>query len=263
MAEELGVIIAAYDVPGFGASREAESNSAWRRSLWTDLGAEHAIHWEMAKAWLQKETKYGDDINWIFMGHSIGAWLSIWSAARLGLNRVIALDLVWLPLKVAFLWSLVARLGLRSKHPVGQKTVSRRQSFASKEEAATLLARKSLFRGWNSAAMKDYVDSLFEEKDNAATLIHDPNYEAALFYSQPVAMTPLFNAIPKENRDKLDLLFVAGGSSDTCDYHRFPKLKKIFPAATCVVIPGATHMFPLADHAATIKVVKDYLDGKR
>jgi pimeloyl-ACP methyl ester carboxylesterase len=263
LAAELGVVIATYDVPGFGASKDAEPNTKWRRTLWTDLAMKHTIHWEIAKAWLHKETEYRDDINWIFMGHSIGAWLSIWAAAHLGLRRVIALDLVWLPLKVAFLWSLVARLGFRTKHPVGRKSVTRRQSFASKEEAVTLLSRKSLFRGWNRDAMEEYVESLFEEKGNAARLIHDPKYEAALFYSQPVAMRPLFTALPKENRDNLDLLFVAGGSSDTCDYSRFPKLKELFPAATCVVIPEAAHMFPLANHSATIEVVKDFLTGKR
>lgn len=263
MADELGVVIATYDVPGFGASRDAESNTAWRKALWTDLASDHTIHWEMAKAWLQKETTHHDNISWIFMGHSIGAWLSIWAAAHLGLRRVIALDLVWLPLKGAFLWSLVASLGFRTKHPVGRKSITRRQTFASKEEAVSLLARKALFRGWNREAMLEYVDSLFAEKDTGATLIHDPKYEAALFFSQPVAMKPLFAALPQENRHKLDLLFVAGGRSETCDYQRFPKLREVFPSATCVVLPGAGHMFPIADHAAAINVVKDFLDGKR
>ena len=263
LADELGIVIAAYDVPGFGASRHAETNTEWRRTLWTDLASDHTIHWEMAKAWLQKETTQEDSISWIFMGHSIGAWLSIWAAANLGLRRVIALDLVWLPLNIAFLWSVVARLGFRTSHPVGKKSITRRKSFASKEEAATLLAGKSLFRGWNSEAMQDYVNSLFVETSNNATLIHDPKYEAALFFSQPVAMRPLFKALPKENRHKLDLLFVAGSKSDTCDYRRFPSLKEVFPAATCLVIPEAGHMFPLADHTVTIKVVKDFLDGIR
>lgn len=263
MADELGVVIATYDVPGFGASREAESSNEWRRTLWTDLASEHTVHWEMAKAWLQKETKAEDGISWIFMGHSIGAWLSIWAATYLGLRRVIALDLVWLPLKVAFLWSLVARLGFRTSHPVGKKSITRRQSFPSKEDAVNLLARKSLFRGWDTAAIQEYVDSLFVERENGATLIHDPKYEAALFFSQPAAMKPLFTALPKEHRHGLDLLFVAGSKSDTCDFRRFPELKKVFPGSTCVVVPDAGHMFPLADHTATIKVVKDFLDGKR
>ena len=94
-------------------------------------------------------------------------------------------------------------------------------------------------------------------------MISDPKYEAALFFSQPVAMKPLFTALPKENRHRLDLLFVAGSKSDTCVFRRFQKLKEVFPASTCVVTPEARHMFPLADHTATIKVVKDYLVGKR
>ena len=262
LADELNVIVATYDVPGFGESRAAETSTNWRTNLWTDLAGEHTVHWEIAKGWLQKETAFGDNIDWVFFGHSIGAWLSIWAGASLGLRRVIALDLVWLPLKVAFLWSLVARLGLRSKHPVGIKSVTRRTAFASKEEAAALLKRKSLFRGWNDVAIQDYIESLFSEKDSSATITHDPKYEAALFYSQPVAMTPLFKAIPKVNRESLDLLFVAGGDSDTCDYRRFPQFKEIFPSASCVVIPGAAHMFPLVDHDATIQTIRKFLIGE-
>ncbi len=262
LASELNVIVAAYDVPGFGESKGAETRTNWRPNLWTDLATEHSVHWEIAKGWLQKETGLDERIDWIFFGHSIGAWLSIWAGASLGLRRVIALDLVWLPVKVAFLWSLVARLGLRAKHPVGQKSITRRSAFASKEDAILLLKKKSLFRGWNDDAMKDYVDSLFSENDNSATLTHDPKHEAAMFFSQPVAMAPLFNAISKVNRESLDLLFVAGGDSDTCDYRRFPNLKKIFPSASCIVIPGATHMFPLADHDTTIKTIRTFLTGE-
>jgi len=259
LANELGVIVATYDVPGFGASRDAERGHTWSADLWTNLATAHTSRWEDVKRWLKLETMYDSEIDWIFVGHSIGAWFSIWSGATLGIRKVIALDLVWLPLKMALLWNLTARLGLRSKHPIGLKSISRRQSFQSKEEAARILACKSLFRGFSSQTMYDYVDSAFLEQDNVAALTHDPRYEAAFFYSQPAAMTPVFMSIPKSKREQLQLLFVVGEKSDTCDYKRFPKLKKIFPAAKRVVIPNAGHMFPLVDHDKTIKIIESFI----
>ncbi len=259
LVDKLGVAIVSYDVPGFGGSKDAAAGMNWRKNLWLELADAHCKRWRAAESWLKKETNVSDNLDWIFVGHSIGAWLSIWAAASLGLTKVIALDLVWLPRKMAFLWGLAATLGLRSKHPVGRKSVTRRRSFASNKEAATLLARKSLFRGWGEKAMEDYVDSLFFETEQSAVLTHNPQLEAALFYSQPVAMSPIFKAIPEANRVKVELLFVAGSKSVTCDYRRFGKLKRIFPAATCVVLQDREHMFPLSDHENTVRVIENYI----
>ncbi len=260
LVAKLGVIVVSYDVPGFGGSKDAVAGMQWGKDLWTELAAAHCERWREAESWLKKETPLGDDLAWIFVGHSIGAWLSIWAAASLGLTKVIALDLVWLPRKMAFLWGMVATLGFRSKHPVGRKSVTRRRTFASNKEAATLLARKSLFRGWGEQAMKDYVESLFFETEQSSELTHNPKTEAALFYSQPVAMSPIFKAIPEANRVKVELLFVAGSKSVTCDYRRFGKLKRLFPAATCVVLQDREHMFPLSDPEHTVQIIKNYIE---
>lgn len=262
LAEELGVIVVSYDQPGFGKSKPPEKTFAWQVGFWQRLGKDHAERWRVANRIIKEKLSLNPYRNqWTFVGHSLGAWLSIWAAAELGLARVVTWDIVWLPIKYALPWGVFAGMRVRHLHPVGKSSRSRRTKFASREDAMERLSRKKLFKGWGDLVLQDYVDALFcpSINEKAVVLNHDPRWEAAIFRSQPASMQLFALKIPAVNRRMLKVLFVAGGRSDVCDAKSFSSFRRLFPSASSAFLPDAGHMFPLVECHETIELMGQYL----
>ncbi|MEY2989047.1 MAG: hypothetical protein RJB13_2568, partial [Pseudomonadota bacterium] len=210
-AEELQVNVFAYDVAGHGECPQcAVEPSAGRLN---QLPA--ALCDQLKSLFENLSMRYPSE--WTLAGHSLGAWLSLYTARDLDVRHLILLDIPLLPVTSALIWAGACLFNKRKIHPLARAARRRKKTFTNFEQALKAFKRNHFFRGWKPEHIENYIEANFTtQPDGKLTLKHDPNWEADLFESQPQLHTPLFLQMGLRQRNELKIDLIAGEQSQVC-----------------------------------------------
>ena len=126
----------------------------------------------------------------VAIGHSFGATLSLLAEARQpGLFKtVILLDPPLFSRTKMFIFSILRRLGLGYMVTPAKKSMKRRESFKSREEAMEYFSSKALFRDVPQSTIELYVKCGLEEIGGEYRLVISRERETEIYMNLPTSL---------------------------------------------------------------------------
>lgn len=182
--------------------------------------------------------------SWVFLGHSLGSWISLLAAPRCHVSRVTLLDMPLLAPKTSFLWTLAVLAKRRDLHSLGKVARRRKQFFPDFEKALHGFQKTAFFRDWPEERIRDYVRANYVTTQAGLKLRHERTWEADLFESMPANAASVFVQLPKAIRHHLNVCMLVGSKSEVCNPNAGSYFKMFFPRAKWLVLEGCGHMFP-------------------
>ncbi len=176
------------------------------------------------------------------LGHSLGATLTMMAAARHpGLFRALVLmDPVLFPYRYLLPFALLRALGLHDRFPLAARARRRRATFPSREAAAAHYRARPLFRRWHPDAFTAYIaHGLVPDEAGGVRLAYPPAWEAAIFANPPL------EAWRWARQVNLPTLVLYGERTHAFLPSARRRLRRLWPHATFVALPGVGHMFPM------------------
>lgn len=253
LAEQLGTKVYAYDMRGFSNNQQnLFEDFTTDLQLWDKFALDHIQCFDKLSHSLDPNPK-----QWIFMGHSLGAWISLYSAAAQRTNKFILLDPVLIPLK----WELALYFSkfpfVKFKHPVGVSVESRTLNFDSQDAALKVFKKNSMFKGWEIDTIKKYISANFSDSnDGKLNLIHPAAWEAYIFYNQPPFSMRKLKDIPTEIRASINIQLISGKKSLICHPRKIRRMKSLFKNLQPTTIEDAGHHFPLSHTTETLNAIE-------
>jgi pimeloyl-ACP methyl ester carboxylesterase len=254
ISNELNCSVISYDMRGIGKTVTPHIIKNKNKWTWDILTEDHV------QLFLKLKQLKNTNLNWIFLGHSLGAWISLLASQKIFNIKLILLDPPILRPNIIIKWTLAHFLNKRHLSPMSQKVKKRKTIFPSLEIACQELKKSSLMKNWDDTSIQNYVEASFKENiDGNILLRHDPLWEAHLFEEYPMGAWLGFLKIPYSIRKNIAPIFIVGALSDTCN----PKAKKwvqfFFPHLKWTIIANAKHMFPIEMQTETISIIKHNL----
>lgn len=238
-AERMNVRIYAYDALGHGASSDNGNTTLQTRP--DDIGKELCNRLKRTFQSLQSHSV----ASWSLAGHSLGAWLSLYTAHELGVRHLLLWDIPLLPVSSALIWASACLLNKRSIHPLARVARRRKRTFNNFHQALNTFKRNHFFRGWQEDHIRAYIEANFNTQDDGSLILrHSPEWEAQLFESQPTLHTPLFLRMNSKERRDLKIDLIAGERSTVCHAGSVRYFSRFFPRLRWMIVPEAGHMFP-------------------
>lgn len=250
-ADKLNVEIFAYDARGHGTN-----------NLDTRVAYQHGISKILSHLKGDLKTLLGHlqkqfPGSWSLAGHSLGGWLSLYSAAEMDIDHVILIDMPLLAPASAFLWATACLFRQRGVHPLSRPARRRKRFFRSRRQALLTFKRSAFFRKWSEHHVEHYIDANFQTlEDGTLKLRHDPEWEADLFESQPALHTPLFLKISPKIRQSMRIEMIAGSESKICAPKAIRYFCHFFPRTRWLVVPQGGHMFPFENTTGMLKALE-------
>lgn len=252
IALDFNVTVITYDMRGIGSTKVPMCIDP-KKWTWDILAEDHV---SLFKKLQQKKT---DATEWILAGHSLGAWISLFSAEKTKITSLLLFDPPILPFQNIFMWNLLCLTKRRELNPNSKKVKKRKKSYVSFDQAYESLMRSEFLGNWPKEVLWDYLQSSFEQKDSEIALKHDPLWEAHLFESYLSSAAKGFLKIPYSVRKKIRPIFFVGDKSLVCNPKSKTWVKLFLPNLEWVLIKNSGHMFPLEDQEKIISKLKDYI----
>jgi len=244
--------VISYDIRGYGLTRALPiyNNRTWG---WKTLVQDHVKLFKRIKSTHPKNTKF------ILGGHSLGAWLSLFSTEFLGPYPLLLCDPPLLNLSSAIPWYFMHLFHLRHKNPKSQKVLKRKTHFDTFEHAFESFRKTPFLSQWNDESLKGYVEGSFVHDSNTGrlTIRHDLQWEAHLFEQYPPTATQALMTLSKKLRNTLKPVFLVGEKSDACNLRAKNWVNFLLPGSEWVVLPNSGHMFPIEKPATFIDALKE------
>ncbi len=175
------------------------------------------------------------------VGHSMGGVATLLASVKNpGLFRaVVALDPVLFTGTRLRLIQALTLLGLRSRIPPASLARRRRETWGSREEAATSYRKKPLFRRFDAECFQDYITHGLTEVPGGGFRLTIPTaWEARVFETSPRGVWRKLRSV------QVPTLVLRGSDSDTLLPAALARAGKTIPGARAEELPG-THLFPL------------------
>lgn len=183
-------------------------------------------------------------------GHSMGATVITLCAA---LHKVTPAKLVLI--EPIFLPDPVYQANLTvEQHPLASKSIKRKDSWESEDEARNYLKSKNLFKNWDSEILDLYIKhGMYCSGSEGLTLCCSPRREASLFMGSVIK-----NPWPLLDQIACPVLVIEGGESENRSYIDLKKAASIFPKGSYAEVKGAGHLVPMEYPAEVTKLMKDF-----
>lgn len=175
------------------------------------------------------------------VGHSMGGVATLLASVKHpGLFRaVVALDPVLFTGTRLLAIQALTLLGMRSRIPPASLARRRRESWGSREEAATSYRKKPLFRRFDPECFQDYLTHGLTEAPGGGFRLTIPTaWEARVFETSPRHVWRKLRSVP------VPTLVLRGSESDTLLPPALARAGRTIPGARAEELPG-THLFPL------------------
>lgn len=257
ISNELNCYVFTYDIRGFGRSQlpslfDSKKNKLW---FWDVLSDDHV------KLFSALQNKLPKNIEWIFCGHSLGAWLAILAMKSVQVHKLILMDPPILPTRVILPWTFLHLINKTHLSPISQRVKKRKTTFPSADKAFHDLKKSRLMQRWPDQCIKDYITGSFQSAQSTESILlrHDPNWEGKIFEEYPIGAWRGFLKIPKKIRNSLEPFFLVGEKSDTCNVQAENWVKLFFPKLQWIKIKEGSHMFPLEQQDTTVAHLKNIL----
>lgn len=253
LSHRLNLWVVAYDMRGMGLTRLSGSldPKIW---AWDTLVQDHLFLFEKLRQRFHPSTQ------WVFAGHSLGAWISLFSAGHAGVESLFLFDPPILPLRVILNWNLVCLLKKRHLNPNGKKVKKRKTLFPSFQVAYEQLSQSAFLKHWPKEVVQDYLHASFAQKEKGVELRHDPLWEGHLFDSYLTSAASGFLKIPRSVRKKIKPIFFVGEKSTVCNPKSKLWAKLFLPQLDWILIENSGHMFPLEEHKKTISKLVPFVN---
>jgi pimeloyl-ACP methyl ester carboxylesterase len=194
----------------------------------------------------------------IGLGHSFGAVVSLVAATRVP-ERFAGLILLDPTIFAPGTMDAVARqreADGAARFALVEGALKRRRHFDSPDQALTYWRSRPLLADWPEESLRCYVASMLQPAERGYDLSWSPEWEAWYYRSFYPHTWGDVARVPRG----LPVLVVRGETSDTFPEDAEHHLRTLLPAARCLTIPGAGHLFPQARPEQTAAVIAQWLD---
>jgi len=175
------------------------------------------------------------------VGHSMGGVATLLASVKHpGLFRaVVALDPVLFTGTRLLAIQALTLLGMRSRIPPASLARRRRETWGSREEAATSYRKKPLFRRFDPECFQDYLTHGLTEAPGGGFRLTIPTaWEARIFETSPRHVWRKLRSVP------VPTLVLRGSESSTLLPPALARAGRTIPGARAEELPG-THLFPM------------------
>lgn len=252
MAQQLDMTIVTYDMRGIGHTKACPVLDP-KKWGWEILIQDHKRLFEEIK------NKHHGIRKWTLSGHSLGAWLSLFSARSLSIDSLLLFDPPILPPRTVAVWSFLCLINKRELNPNGRKVKKRKTVYPSFDAAYKHLSQSAFLKNWPKEVILDYLEGSFEQKNSEIVLRHDPVWEAHLFDSYPFNAAAGFLKIPYSFRKNIKPIFLVGEKSTVCNVRAQKWVKFFLPKCQWLPIVRGSHMFPFEEQEKTLSLLKKIL----
>ena len=191
----------------------------------------------------------------ILAGHSYGGWLSLLSAHKCHVSKIVMFDIAMLPLKTAGLWALACLFRQRQLHTLAAQVKTRKVRYRHNSEAVRIFKRFPFFKGWSVLQIETFVKANYKEENGALVLRHDPDWEAAVLESQQPSALLAFRSLPKWLRQSPSICLIVGENSEACSHQAKSLFLHHFPSAKWCVLPEGGHMYPFSKQKSLLSLL--------
>lgn len=198
----------------------------------------------------------------IALGHSLGGILSLLASYKAPelFKMVVMLDAPVMSRFKSMFIKLLKQIGLIDAVTPAKKTKTRKETWHSKEEAASYLRSRPLFQKFTEECMQDYlIHGLHQGADSQCRLRFDKRTEYVIYRTFP------HNLPSYKGKPKVPTVLMYGDKTDVVTRYDRYIMRKFYD-----IIPmkcSGSHMFPMEHPDETseslIRIIKHYLNENR
>lgn len=187
-------------------------------------------------------------------GHSMGGTIITLCAAHHQIMPagMILIEPIYLP-EISYTMKITVE-----QHPLAAKSINRRSSWNSRDEALSYLKNRKLFSKWNEEMLDLYMKYGMVSGDGGGlTLACSPRKEASLFMGGNAR-----NPWPLLPEVKCPVLIIEGGTSDNKLFIDLKKAASLFPSAEYYEVKDAGHLIPMEQPGTITELIKKFCSGE-
>lgn len=184
------------------------------------------------------------------VGHSMGATILTFAAALYGLQArgMVLIEPIFLPSEYYRMQITV------DQHPLASKSIRRRNSWRSRDEARDYLLSKNMFKAWDQEMLELYVEhGMKTSEDGTLELACSPRREAALFMgARHYDPWPVLSGIT------CPVLVAEGQLSDNRHFIDLKAAASRFPCGSYRLVENTGHLIPMERPQETVAMIRDF-----
>ena len=229
------------------------------RPLWPDSRPQVLRDWSLLAEDLRAELDRRGERGIVGVGHSLGAVISLLSAAAdPGLfSAVVAVDPLILTGVHSLFWGTVKAVGLAGRVNLVRGARRRRELWSDRAEARTTYANKKVFTSWDPEVLDDYLDAgMVDLPQGGVRLRYPRECEARIFSAAP---HDLWTELRKVS---VPTLFVQGEHSDTFLDAARARVEREVPGSRTVVVADSSHFLPMERPSELARVINEFLEAE-
>jgi pimeloyl-ACP methyl ester carboxylesterase len=195
--------------------------------------------------------------NVVGLGHSMGGVATLLASLKEPgpFRAVVAMDPVLISGVRLLALNMLTLLGLRSRIPPASLARRRRESWNSREEAATSYRKKALFQRFDPECFQDYITHGLTEAPGGGLRLTIPRaWEARIFETSPRAVWQRLREVT------VPTLVMRGGDTDILTPEALERVRRTLPGVRTEELPGTTHLFPLEQPEECVRRILAFLD---
>jgi pimeloyl-ACP methyl ester carboxylesterase len=230
--------------------------SAPNRQLWPDAPPSSLTNWHQLGDDLLAQLDAITDQPVIGIGHSVGGVAMMYAAIKRPqrFSKLILIEPTMIsPRYILWILSAMRLVGMEGRVRIVQGALKRRREWPSKDEAFNLLSAKPLFKYWEPAAMRAYIETGLRPAANGVELVISPEWDAQIFKTLATDVWSL------PQRLTVPTMVIHGGKTNIFT----PLSARLFQQrkrdARMELISDAGHMVPQEQPAAVTALLHSFL----
>ncbi|HQP50173.1 MAG TPA: alpha/beta hydrolase [Spirochaetota bacterium] len=184
------------------------------------------------------------------VGHSMGATVMALanSIHHTSAEKMVLIEPIFLPQEIYRMDISV------EQHPLASKSIKRRNSWDTRDDARTYLKSKKLFMKWDDEMLDLYINyGMVPGETGGLQLACHPRREAALFMGGSH-----YDPWPVLEKISCPVLVVEGESSENRAFIDLKKAAAMIPRGSYTLVPDAGHLIPMEQPATVVNLIREF-----